>query len=198
MRLTPTPTKETLDSLLMYTPETGKLHWKERPVSMFTDGKQTAVHNAAIWNGKNAGNEAFKTPFASGHLTAAIFGKTFLAHRIVWKMAYGSDPNVIDHIDGNPTNNRLENLRSVTQTDNTRNARLSKSSTSGHTGVSFDKRRNKWEAKIMVDRKKRFLGYFDTIEEAAKARKEADAEYGFHQNHGRPLRPASPTTAIGE
>jgi len=169
----------------MYVPETGKLYWKERPASLFADGKQTAMHNAAIWNGKNSGNEAFTTSLVTGHRYSSIFGQKLLAHRVVWKMAFGTDPNVIDHIDGDPGNNRLENLRSVRQTDNTRNARLSKNSTSGYNGVTFNKRRNMWEAKIMVDRKNRFLGYFDSIEEAANARKQADTEYGFHQNHGR-------------
>lgn len=185
MKISVTPPKELLEEYLMYVPESGELFWKRRDVSQFEGGIQSPEHNAAIWNGRFAGKPV-NAPLATGHKTARIAGKTFLAHRLIWKMAYGADPNVIDHIDGDPSNNRLSNLRSVRQTENTRNGRLSKNSTSGYNGVTFDKRRNKWVAVIMVDRKKIHLGQFDILEDAVKARGDANRLHGFHINHGKP------------
>ena len=98
-------------------------------------------------------------------------------HRFIMNL---DDPKLqVDHIRGRGSelDNRLCNLRICTNAENNRNKALSKSNTSGHKGVSFSKRNNKWEANIKVDYKKIFLGYFDTIEEAVKVRKEAEDKY---------------------
>lgn len=112
-----------------------------------------------------------------------VMGKHYFAHRIIWLINYGKFPEeVVDHIDGNGLNNRLENLRSVSNTKNSRNCRLSKNNTTGVNGVW--KNGNKYVAEIMVDRKKISLGSYCTIEEARDARKAAEIEYEFHELHG--------------
>ncbi len=185
MRIGALPSVDTLNALLSYTAETGELRWKHRGPEWFTGGKQTAAHNAAIWNGKNAG-KLIRAPLRNGHLTVGLLGATALAHRVAWKMTTGEDPgNVIDHIDGNPANNRISNLRVVSQTINSRNAKLSKNSKTGVNGVTFHERTGRWHARIMVSRKGIFLGSFATLEEAVAARRKADAEHGFHATHGR-------------
>ena len=76
------------------------------------------------------------------------------------------------------------------QSTNSMNAARPSHNTSGHIGVSFEKRRKRWEAHIGVPgtgRKKR-LGYFDEIEEAVAARKAAERQFGYHKNHGREMR----------
>ena len=95
----------------------------------------------------------------------------------------------IDHIDGNGLNNRWNNLREVTPTENQRNARKRSDNTSGTTGVGWHKQRQKWKAQIRINGTQKHLGYFDSKEEAIWAREAANKEHEFHPNHGteRPL-----------
>ena len=90
----------------------------------------------------------------------------------------------VDHIDGNGLNNYLSNLRIVTQKENSRNCRQNINNTSGITGVSYLRDRNRWFAQIKVDYKTINLGRFKTKEEAILARKEAERQYNFHDLHG--------------
>jgi len=163
------------------------LRWRKREVSWFKDGSQSKEHNAAIWNGKKANNVAFKTELPTGHMYASIDRKKYLAHRVIWKMAYGFDPGVIDHIDGNPRNNKLGNLRSVTQFENGKNARIRKNNTSGMMGVRWDVRLCKWTAVVSVNYKTIHLGLYNCFGQAVKARKAAERTYAFHPNHGRAI-----------
>lgn len=89
-------------------------------------------------------------------------------------------PNIerIDHIKTeNKFDNRKCNLRESTASQNGMNAKLSKNNTSGVTGVSWYKQKEKWNAYIMINRKKRNLGYFNDFKDAVKARKEAEEKY---------------------
>jgi hypothetical protein len=74
----------------------------------------------------------------------------------------------VDHIDGNKLNNTRENLRIATRLDNCRNVNKKRTNTSGYKGVSFDKRRGKWRARIKVNYKEVWLGYFDNKHDAAR------------------------------
>jgi len=91
----------------------------------------------------------------------------------------------IDHIDGNPLNNKWDNLRDVTSQENGRNKRILKNNTSGFTGVCWDDVNKKWRAFIRVDRKTIHIGRFTNIQQAIDARKDANIKYGFHENHGK-------------
>lgn len=91
-------------------------------------------------------------------------------HRIAWLLATGENPKrMIDHIDGDRTNNAWSNLREVTPSQNSINSKFRKSNTSGFKGVSWDKKYQKWEAYIWVEYRKHHLGYFSCPEEASKA-----------------------------
>ena len=96
----------------------------------------------------------------------------------------GYNPIHIDHIDHNPGNNSVENLREVTVIENHRNMSLNKNNTSGVTGVFWHASRNKWMSGIMIKGKNLHLGYFTTLEEATAARQAANIKYNFHPNHG--------------
>lgn len=179
------PSQDVLNQLLRYDPETGKLFWRERPSSFFSDGYRTAEGKAANWNSRFAGQEAFVTPHVHGHLSGVLNYRRYLAHRIIWKMMTGEEPDTVDHENGIGSDNRWINLRSVTQQENTQNSGLSKNNTSGVNGVCWDKRRGKWYARIKVDRRNIFLGTFDTLQEAEAARLQANHDYGFHETHGQ-------------
>jgi hypothetical protein len=179
------PSQEVLRQLLDYDPATGVLTWRTRALCWFQDGKQTRVHNAAIWNGKNAGKQAFITMLPSGHRYAGVFGQKLLAHRVIWKMVTGDEPDTVDHVNGDASDNRWQNLRNVSQRVNSCNCKLSKNNTSGVNGVSWDERRQNWCVSVNVNYRKLHVGAFDTLEAATAARKQAEREHGFHENHGR-------------
>lgn len=176
---------ELLKKLLRYEPETGKLFWLKRTSDMFESGKLPAQHRCNIWNSKYAGKEAFCID-GNGYITGKIFNTYLKAHRVAWALFYGEFPNEqIDHIDGNRANNKISNLRAVSQAENSKNAKLTDANTSGVVGVWWYKRREKWCAEIMCNYKKIHLGYFNEFQEAVAARKNAEKKYGFHPNHGR-------------
>lgn len=114
-----------------------------------------------------------------------IDGVTYRAHRLAWMYMYGEWPEYIDHIDGDGTNNRISNLRSVSKYESAKNKPLQLNNKSGCSGVRFYKPLGKWLARIGVNGTRVHLGYFDLIEGAIKARKEAEIKYGYHKNHGR-------------
>lgn len=82
-----------------------------------------------------------------------------------------------DHIDRNPLNNRRNNLRHATISENSKNKRRYKNNTSGITGVTWESDRNKWKASVKVDGKELRLGNFINKDDAVKARLEAEAKY---------------------
>lgn len=165
--------------------ETGKLFWKARPVSMFRNGGHSAEHNAAKWNARYAGQEAFTIDDGRGYLSGTFMGTQLFAHRVVYAMYHGSWPDSdIDHVDHNRTNNRPDNLREADASINCKNQSRTLRNTSGVCGVTWDKSRGKWHASIRVDGQMINLGRYVNIEDAAAVRAEAEARYGFHQNHG--------------
>ena len=108
-----------------------------------------------------------------------------LVHRIIWLYQTGYLPEQVDHIDHDRTNNKWDNLREVSNTENSKNTSVSKNSSTKINGVSFMKSRNKYRASITVNRKQIHLGLFDDIASAIQARADADIKYNFHTNHGK-------------
>lgn len=93
---------------------------------------------------------------------------TILMHRQIMNLGSG-DKRIIDHINGNPLDNRKENLRICQQQQNMYNRRKNSNNTSGIKGVSWSNIAKKWKAQIRINKKAKHLGYFDNIEDAAKA-----------------------------
>lgn len=125
------------------------------------------------------------TYISQGYYFIRLFGQLIAVHRLAFLYMTGKIPAEVDHINGNRTDNRWENLRSVTRKENTKNKRMLNSNTSGITGVYWDKNRNKWSAKLKHNGQTINLGRFSTKEEAAYVRIKAEQEFGFHSNHGR-------------
>ncbi len=120
----------------------------------------------------------------NSYLTVSFRGDSVTVHRLAWAIYHGHWPlGVIDHVDGDGLNNKIENLRDVTQADNLRNSRMKSNNKTGVNGVSF--RGGKYHAKIVHEYRVFHLGSFDNLEDAAKVRKQAEEELGFHKNHGR-------------
>lgn len=105
------------------------------------------------------------------YLVMDIKGKKYLVHRIVWALHYDSIPDVIDHIDRDKLNNRIENLRDSDKSSNGFNTGVRADSKSGFTGVSFNKPNGNWNAYCTIKGKKKHIGCFSTLEEAHLARK---------------------------
>ena len=165
-------TAEFVRSLLDYNAETGILTWKRR-----IDSKRFNT----VYAGEQAG-----TIRPDGYVSISIDSQRNLAHRLAWLITHGEWPPAdIDHIDGNPNNNRIVNLRSVSRTENLRNTRRSSNNKSGHNGVHWDKKGRKWQAQTSINNCAVHLGYFDDIDDAIAARKAADIDMHFHPTHGR-------------
>lgn len=106
-----------------------------------------------------------------GYIQITINYQRVLAHRLAWAMHYLEDPGdlQIDHINRVRTDNRIVNLRLVDRSENQRNCNLQKNNTSGYRGVTWNRRRNKWQAKVIVRGREHWLGCFSSAEAAAAA-----------------------------
>lgn len=164
------PNPSDLRKFLIYDADTGELFWLPR--------------NNKWWDGRYANTPALASP-DRGYRVGRFNKQKLYAHRAAWALYYGEWPGmVIDHINGDKSDNRISNLRVVAQVDNTRNQRRRINNTSGITGVTWDSARRKWIAQISILGSGIRLGRFDDINDAAHARREADRKYGFHANHG--------------
>jgi len=109
---------------------------------------------------------------------AKIKGSYYRLHRVAWAIHYGVWPSgQIDHRNGNGLDNRLENLRDATHTQNQRNQRIHRKNTTGARGVCLCKRTGRFQALIWLNGKRLYIGRFDTVEAAAAARSAAEAKY---------------------
>lgn len=170
-----------LRKLLRYEPETGKLFWLPRTQDMMPPGL-----NAAVWNGQYAGNEAFTATGSHGYRASRVQNIQCLAHRLIWAICNSHWPtSQIDHINGDKQDNRIENLRAVSASENGRNKRIRSTSKSGVMGVYWADHAQKWRAEIKAGGLRHHIGYFTSKADAAAARKVAEREFGFHPNHGR-------------
>lgn len=159
-------TQKRLKELLSYDPLTGKF----TRLKTFANALKGSVCD---------------TRHARGYIVIRIDTKLYLAHRLAWLYINGKFPNLdIDHINQNPSDNRIKNLRSVSKAQNMRNQRKKKNNKSGVTGVYRDKRNGHWIAYIRESKKRRHLGSFEEKKDAIAARKEADIKYDYHKNHG--------------
>ena len=153
-------TQEYVKSILNYDQKSGILTWKISKATWIKIGLPAG------------------TLHYQGYLRIFIDGKLYAAHRLVWLYMTGEWPKEdTDHIDMNKTNNKWNNLREATRSENKGNGRKHKDNKSGLKGVSWHKGNKKWQAQIEINNKNISLGYYLTKEEAGLAYKNAAIKY---------------------
>lgn len=180
--------KQFFSQFFYFCSDSGHLRWKERPRHHFNS------HAWFVrWNSKYAGEIARTTQNVNDKYCQSVVRLNcmkLIYSRVVAVMAgiieaYDDDVT-IDHIDGNPDNNHVENLRAVCKRDNLKNKRVYRNSKFGVHGVSKPSNMNKWRVRITDNSgRKVSLGAFDDFFEAVCARKSAEIMLGYHENHGR-------------
>jgi len=158
---------DTISNILEYDSKTGFITWKVKRANNISIGQIAGVID------KN------------GYRRIKIRPKLYLAHRIAWLLYYKEWPkNLIDHINMNRADNRIENLREATKSQNMMNTTKYQTNKSGIKGISWHKRDKVYRGHITVMGKNITVGRFKTIEEAEKAivkkRLEVHGEFSQH------------------
>ncbi len=144
---------EQLLELTVYDPISGELYWKTR-------------HHPAVREDLKVGRPCKN--HAVYYKIVLFRGFGFQVHRVIWQKVTGTKPDVIDHINGNGIDNRMCNLRSVTNAENLKNSKRVREQ--GRTqGVVWDKYDNRWRARTLGEKQARTIGLFKTEREAVKA-----------------------------
>lgn len=152
---------ERLKELLHYDPESGIFTWK--------------VSRGTVKYNSTAGSVNSR-----GYILIKIDGVKYLAHRLAWLYVYGYCPeNIIDHIDRDKLNNKIINLREVSRSCNVRNSNNRKDNTSGVKGVYWSNIERRWKSSISINNETKHLGTFNTLNDAVKARYEAEQTYDW-------------------
>ena len=112
-----------------------------------------------------------------GRRYTKLNGKDYQISRLIFMYHYGYFPKFVDHIDGNPLNNKIENLRSCTLAENARNSKAPRTNTSGEKNVRWEEKRKKWKVEIRVDNKYKCIGRFDDLELASLVAQESRNKY---------------------
>jgi hypothetical protein len=159
----------------------GTLIWRIQPRSLLPPGPQ-GDHEWSRWNTRHAGKRA-----GVPHIRLKVGSqrRTLETHRVIFALTHGRWPDdQVDHKNRNHAANQIDNLREATNALNQQNRGLNRNNTSGFKGVSWDKRKRKWLAQIMVDGRTIRLGYFTDILDAIAARQEAERIH--HPFHAQP------------
>lgn len=156
------PSVADLWRLFAYDAFNGRLYWEVRPREDFASEQAWSA-----WNTKYSGTLA-GSKCSQGYIGVTLNGKRHKLHRIIFKMVHGSEPPLIDHIDGDRSNNYIMNLRAASFEMNSRNRR-------GPRGVR--QRDGMWIAQIKVKSKAIHLGSFYTMSEAVAARRAGESRH---------------------
>lgn len=161
----PTPSQQRLKCLFNYCGKSGSLIWKQNKDPKFI-GKVAGVKRK------------------DGYYSVYVDGDKFAVHRLIYKYMTGKEPVIIDHINGDPSDNRWCNIRSVSHQENNMNVGLLKNNKTGTTGVTYRADQNRYIAIVRINRQNHHLGSYKTEAEAIAARKAANILLGFSERHG--------------
>ena len=135
----------------------GVLYWRERPVK----------------SRKAKGDMEAGTLTTGGYKKITVEQKKYYVHQVIFLMQHGYIPVVVDHIDGDTKNNRLENLRASDKAKNACNSRIRLDNSSGCRGVAWHKIANKWTVQVVQNKKPKYLGLYEDFELACLVADEA-------------------------
>jgi hypothetical protein len=132
--------KELLNEIFHY--EDGNLIWKKKIAKNITLNKVAGrtIHH--------------------GYKMIGLYGRAYMSHRLIFMFHYGYFPKEVDHIDGNKSNNKIDNLRPATHSQNLKNQKLRTNNVSGCKNVGWSKREQKWRVRLTVNYKEKHIGYF--------------------------------------
>lgn len=149
-----------LNDLLQYDPIQGLIFWKQNRGNGIKAGDQAGfIHH-------------------TGYKEIEVSGKSYRYHRVCWFLQHGCEPDgQIDHINGDRCDNRIKNLRVVTNRNNSRNRMYHRQGKL--IGACFVKRKNNWMSSIRINGKNTFLGYYDTEQQASDAYVKRSKEIGI-------------------
>lgn len=175
-------TQEYLKECFEYDHQTGVLYWKERPRHHFN---KSSDHKR--WNTRYAGNRAGTiSTLSSGYqrITVRVDSTRYLATRIIWLLVHGTWPQyVLDHINGDSLDNRIDNLRDIPQEKNCHNRKLSSNNKSGYNGIHFKTSQKKWMVTggLMINGStyQIYLGYYTDLQDAISMRQLYDEVLGY-------------------
>ena len=166
------------ETFLRYDPETGELTRKALDNRSAGWNKRYANQPAGVVNNDSNGKPRY--------IYVYMDGRFYAAHRLAWRLFYGCQPiGYIDHINGNGLDNRIDNLRCVTVSENAKNRKIRPGNRSGLSGVVWSETQQKWFASVRDNKKQINLGAFRDFFEAVCARKSAETTCGYHANHDR-------------
>jgi len=164
-------TQDTLKTLLNYDVNSGLFTWKVSPTN-------------SVKKGSIAG-----TPDKYGYVTIRISGKLYMAHRLAWLYVYGKFPEKqIDHINHDKADNKINNLRDVSNSINQINIGIRSNNTSGVKGVTFNRQEKKWHSFIKIKGRKNHIGSYRLFNDAVQARQITEIILGWHKHTGQLMR----------
>jgi hypothetical protein len=154
-----------LKELLSYDPASGLFAWK-------------------VDQGSAKAGSVAATKATNGYLVVMVDKKYQSLHRLAFAFMGREVPDCVDHINGNRTDNRWKNLRAATAIENARNQRLHRTNSTGLPGVTWDQR-SRWRAYGYLSGRYLALGRYQSLLDAAAARKSFESQNGYHYNHGK-------------
>ena len=150
-------TKDYLHTIFDY--KDGNLYWKERRGGKIVEGSKAGGYNP------------------SGYFNVEINYVKYRLHRIIFMWHHGYLPKEVDHINGNKLDNRIENLRAATKSQNLRNTGIRKTNSSGYKNVTWRKDNKTWAVALRYNGKPLHIGFFKDLELAGLVAEEARNKY---------------------
>ena len=150
-------TQKELKRLLHYDPETGVFTWLKRPSNRVEIGQEAGYINRHL-----------------GYRIIGILGQVYFAHRLAFLYMKGKWPREIDHVNRVKSDNKWENLREVSRSENSINKDLQANNKSGHKGIHWNEDCQKWHVSITRDGRVKYVGLFESLDEAVIARRKAE------------------------
>lgn len=175
------PSQETLRRYLDFDGDTGVFTWRWRTPDDFGDGRYSKERQAAAWNARFAGKQAFTAPGDGSGPQAPFLGQTYHANRLAWRYLYGDEPDEVEAVNGDMSDLRAANLRATTQSQSQRNFTMQKNNRSGVKGVHWDSDRSLWTANIKIGGRSKYLGRFRSLVAAERARQKAEAMHHYRE-----------------